>query len=79
MHQAGQLLPLLRGIDISKRQLMRLLIASQDGFVDEARDVLRAGLETARWISLDDTGARHPSPTEAADMTLFRSRPGCEA
>ena len=57
----GRLLTLLRdiGIDISKRQLMRLLIAGQDGFVTEARDVLRAGLETARWISVDDTGARH--------------------
>jgi hypothetical protein len=57
----GRLLMLLRGIgiDISKRQLMRLLIAGQDGFVDEAREVLRAGLATARWISVDDTGARH--------------------
>ena len=65
-HHQGQvtvarLLALLRGIgiDISKRQLMRLLIAGQNGFVAEARDVLRAGLETARWISVDDTSARH--------------------
>jgi hypothetical protein len=43
----------------SKRQLMRLLIDGQEPFVDEARDVLRAGLETAGWISVDDTGARH--------------------
>ncbi len=47
------------GIDISKRQLVRLLIAGQEAFVDEARDVLRAGLGTADWISVDDTGARH--------------------
>jgi hypothetical protein len=47
------------GISISKRQIMRLLIAGQDGFLDEARDVLRAGLETAAWITVDDTGARH--------------------
>ena len=47
------------GIDISQRQVMRLLIAGQDGFIAEARDVLRAGLETAPWISVDDTGARH--------------------
>ena len=47
------------GISISKRQVMRLLIAGQDGFLDEARDVLRAGLETAAWITVDDTGARH--------------------
>jgi hypothetical protein len=38
---------------------MRLLIAGQDGFLTEARDVLRAGLETANWVTVDDTGARH--------------------
>ena len=47
------------GIDISKRQVVRMLIGDQDTFLDEARDVLRAGLETAAWISVDDTGARH--------------------
>jgi len=47
------------GIDISKRQVVRLLIGGQESFVTEARDVLRAGLETAKWISVDDTGARH--------------------
>ena len=47
------------GIDISQRQVVRLLIAGQDGFVTEARDVLRAGLQSAPWISVDDTGARH--------------------
>ena len=47
------------GVAISKRQLMRLLIAGQDGFLAENRDVLRAGLETARWATVDDTGARH--------------------
>jgi Transposase IS66 family len=56
-----RLLALLRavGILISKRQLVRLLIAGQDGFLDEARDVLRAGLTSAAWITVDDTGARH--------------------
>lgn len=49
------------GIDVSKRHLVRLLIDGQDLFRDEARDVLRAGLETARWITVDDTGARHKS------------------
>jgi hypothetical protein len=38
---------------------MRLLIAGQDAFHAEARDVLRAGLQTAGWITVDDTGARH--------------------
>jgi hypothetical protein len=47
------------GVSLSKRQLVRLLIAGQEPFVDEAREVLRAGLETAAWISVDDTGARH--------------------
>jgi hypothetical protein len=47
------------GIDIFQRQMVRLLIAGQDGFVEEARDVLRAGLQSAPWISVDDTGARH--------------------
>ena len=47
------------GVSISKRQVMRLLIERQDAFVAESRDVLRAGLRTAAWISVDDTGARH--------------------
>ena len=56
-----RLLALLQalGIVISKRQLMRLLIADHDCFLDEARDVLRAGLAHATWITVDDTGARH--------------------
>lgn len=54
---AGQLRAV--GIDISRRQVMRLLIARQDGFLTEARDVLRAGLSDAAWVSVDDTGARH--------------------
>ena len=47
------------GVAISKRQIMRLLLAGQDGFLAENRDVLRAGLQTAAWITVDDTGARH--------------------
>ena len=65
-HHQGQvsmprLLEQLRalGVAISKRQLVRLLTAGQDGFLSEARDVLRAGLASATWISVDDTGARH--------------------
>lgn len=56
-----RLLALLRalGIVICKRQVVRLLIAGQKGFLDEARDVLRAGLSSAAWITVDDTGARH--------------------
>src|SRR4029077_3252933 len=44
---------------VSKRQLVRLLIAKQDRFLDEAREVLRAGLSSAAWITADDTSARH--------------------
>jgi hypothetical protein len=47
------------GIMISKRQVVRLLIAGKDRFLNEARDVLRAGLSSATWITVDDTGARH--------------------
>jgi hypothetical protein len=56
-----RLVTLLRslGIFISKRQVGRLLIGGQDGFLAEARDVLRAGLVSAAWITVDDTGARH--------------------
>jgi hypothetical protein len=64
-HQAQTTVPrlvtLLRslGIFISKRQVVRLLIENQDSFLAEARDVLRAGLSSAAWITVDDTGARH--------------------
>ena len=47
------------GVSISKRQVMRLLIDQQDRFLSETKEVLRAGLETADWITVDDTGARH--------------------
>jgi hypothetical protein len=47
------------GVSISKRQVMRLLIDQQDGFLTETREVLRAGLETADWVTVDDTGSRH--------------------
>ena len=47
------------GLDISKRQVVRLLSQNIEALVSEEQDVLRAGLETARWITVDDTGARH--------------------
>jgi hypothetical protein len=64
-HQGQTTLPRLTallhsvGLSISKREIQRLLTEKQDGFLDEARDVLRAGLETSSWVSVDDTGARH--------------------
>src|ERR1700690_453328 len=47
------------GVSISKRQVMPLLIDGQDDFLAESREVLRAGLATAEWVTVDDTGARH--------------------
>ena len=47
------------GVSVSKRQVMRLLIEQQDDFLAETNEVLRAGLETATWVTVDDTGARH--------------------
>ena len=64
-HQGQTTLPRLAallhsiGVSISKREVQRLLTEKQQGFLDEARDVLRAGLETSPWVSVDDTGARH--------------------
>jgi Transposase IS66 family len=64
-HQGQTTLPRLTallqslGLAISKREIQRLLTETQDGFLAEARDVLRAGLETSSWVSADDTGARH--------------------
>jgi hypothetical protein len=65
-HHQGQvtvarLVTLLKaiGIEISKRQVVRILIDGQDRFINEARQVLRTGLETSPWVTVDDTGARH--------------------
>jgi Transposase IS66 family len=64
-HQGQSTLPRLTallqsvGLSISKREVERLLTEKHDDFLAEARDVLRAGLQTSPWISVDDTGARH--------------------
>ncbi len=64
-HQGQSTLPRLvtflrsAGVAISKRQLQRLLTDKHESFVAEAQDVLRAGLETSPYVSVDDTGARH--------------------
>jgi len=47
------------GVEISKRQIVRLLNSKQDGFLKENIEVLRAGLASASWVTVDDTGARH--------------------
>jgi hypothetical protein len=67
------------GIAISKRQVVRLLIGRLDAFVAEDREVLRAGLASAPWISVDDTGALHAGhngvTTQIGDsrFTAFRT------
>jgi hypothetical protein len=64
-HQGQSTLPRLTallpsvGLSISKREVERLLTEKPVGFRANARDVLRAGLQTSPWISVDDTGARH--------------------
>ncbi len=58
MPRLVELLQML-GVDISKRQVVRILTDANDAFIAEARDVLRAGLTLGGWISVDDTGARH--------------------
>jgi Transposase IS66 family len=71
----------LFGISISKRQVMRLLISRQDDFIAESRDVLRTGLQTASWITVDDTGARHAgrngfcTHVGSNDFAWFGTRP----
>ena len=52
------------GIAISKRQVMRLLIEDQQAFLEESQAVLRAGLESAGRVTVDDTGARHRAVNE---------------
>ncbi|MDQ2741281.1 MAG: transposase, partial [Chloroflexota bacterium] len=86
LHAQGQvtterLVALLNGIgvEISKRQVVRLLTEPLDEFVAEDQEVLRAGLATACWVSVDDTAARHARKdgftTQIGDdrFTVFRT------
>jgi hypothetical protein len=67
------------GVAISKRQVVRLLTSRLDGLVAEDQEVLRAGLATARWVTVDDTAARHARrdgvTTQVGDdrFTAFRT------
>ncbi len=69
------------GVSISKRQLVRLLNEKHEAFIAEAQDVLRAGLKTSSWVTVDDTGARHAGKngfcTQIGNdwFTWFRTRP----
>jgi hypothetical protein len=57
----ARLTTLLRdlGIHISKRQVLRLLHDPDGTLRAEAAAVRHDGLASARWLSVDDTGARH--------------------
>jgi hypothetical protein len=68
------------GVEISKRQVVRLLTSRLDDLVAEDREVLRAGLATARWVTVDDTAARHARrdgvTTQIGDVASRPSGPG---
>nr|WP_234906424.1 transposase [Rhizobium rhizogenes] len=51
------------GLDISKRQIVRLLTRQLDGFAAEDAAVLHAGLVSSPYVTVDDTGARHSHNT----------------
>jgi hypothetical protein len=66
MHAEGQvtterLTSMLNGIglELSKRQVVRMLTADLDKFVAEDHAVLHAGLVSAPFITVDDTGAHY--------------------
>ncbi|EPE94392.1 hypothetical protein RGCCGE502_31942, partial (plasmid) [Rhizobium grahamii CCGE 502] len=67
------------GLDISKRQIVRLLTRQLDGFVAEDAAVLHAGLVSSSYVTVDDTGARHShNPCYAThiggpNFTVFRT------
>ena len=47
------------GVRISKGQIIALLNQDNAAFHAEKDAILEAGLATARWVTVDDTGARH--------------------
>jgi hypothetical protein len=67
------------GVAISKRQVVRRLSVPLHRFSTEDGEVLRAGLASARWITVDDTAARHAKrdgdTTQIGDdrFTAFRT------
>ncbi len=46
-------------VTISKRSVMRMLTVGMRELVEEADAVLAAGIDGAKWLHVDDTGARH--------------------
>ncbi|MDH7785668.1 FtsZ-binding cell division protein ZapB [Ochrobactrum sp. 19YEA23] len=69
------------GVDVSKRQVVRLLTRGIDGLAAEDSAVLHAGLVSSDYVTVDDTGARHfHNPCYATQIggpnfTVFRTTP----
>src|SRR3954454_23222228 len=52
------------GVRISKGQIVTLLTANKDVFHAEKDALLEAGLASAAWVTVDDTGPRHAGANE---------------
>jgi hypothetical protein len=67
------------GVRISKGQIITLLTANTDVFHAEKDAILEAGLASAAWVTVDDTGARHAGhdeyTTHIGDFAWFATRP----
>jgi hypothetical protein len=69
------------GVVISKRQVVRLLTARLETFRAEDEAVLKAGLSSAPYVTVDDTGARHAGKAGyttqigSCNFTAFRTGP----
>ncbi|MGO6788697.1 transposase, partial [Rhizobium ruizarguesonis] len=69
------------GVEISKRQVIRFLTERLDGFHAEDAAVLHAGLVSAPFVTVDDTGARHANRNfhttqiGGEHFTAFRTTP----
>jgi hypothetical protein len=67
------------GVAISKRQVVRLLTARLETFKAEDAAVLNAGLKSAPYVTVDDTGASHRGKAGVTtqigsyNFTVFRS------
>ncbi|MFB8345012.1 hypothetical protein ACFC30_28340 [Brucella cytisi] len=69
------------GVDVSKRQVVRLLTRGMGGLAAEDSAVQHAGLVSSDYVTVDDTGARHfHNPCYATQVggpnfTVFRTTP----
>ena len=78
-----RILTLLNGVGvvISKRQVVRLLTVKLETFRAEDAEVLKAGLSSASFVTVDDTGARHQGKNGVTTQigsdrfTTFRTGP----